>query len=104
MLKCFIGVDVGTSSTKSLILQEDGTIIAIGCSNHNKGAITRKMCTNGCIGCTKCARTCPNGAITMDENLPLLDHSKCISCGLCVEACPVGAIHKDVFVCDKCCL
>lgn len=27
MLKCFIGVDVGTSSTKSLILQEDGTII-----------------------------------------------------------------------------
>ena len=96
------GLCAKTCPHGTIKMQEDGTIIAIGCSNHNKGAITRKMCTNGCIGCTKCARTCPNGAITMDENLPLLDHSKCTSCGACVDACPVGAIHKDVFVCDKC--
>lgn len=83
-------------------MKKDGVIIAIGCSNHNKGILTRKMCTNGCIGCTKCARTCPNGAITMDNNLPVLDHSKCVSCGLCVDACPIHAIHKDVFICDKC--
>ena len=96
------GLCAKTCPHSTIKMQEDGTIIAIGCSNHDKGALTRKMCTNGCIGCTKCARTCPNGAITMDENLPLLDHSKCTSCGACVDACPVGAIHKDVFVCDKC--
>ena len=96
------GLCAKTCPHNTIRMIEDGTIIAIGCSNHDKGALTRKMCTNGCIGCTKCARTCPNGAITMDNNLPVLDHSKCTSCGMCVDACPVHVIHKDVFVCDKC--
>lgn len=81
---------------------EEGAIVAVGCSNHDKGALTRKMCSSGCIGCTKCARTCPNGAITMENNLPVMDYEKCTGCGLCADACPVHAIHKDVFICEKC--
>ncbi len=83
-------------------MMEEGAIVAIGCSNHDKGILTRKMCTNGCIGCTKCARTCPNGAITMENNLPVMDYEKCIGCGICADVCPIHAIHKDVFICDKC--
>jgi ferredoxin len=76
--------------------------VAVNCSNHDKGALTRKMCSNGCIGCTKCVRTCPNGAISMDNNLAVIDYEKCTNCGACAEACPVGAIHNDAFICDKC--
>lgn len=81
---------------------KEGTTVAVGCSNHDKGALTRKMCTNGCLGCTKCMRTCPNGAISMDNNLPVVDYEKCVGCGLCAEVCPIHVIHKDAFICDRC--
>ena len=77
-------------------------VVSVACSNHDKGALTRKMCTNGCIGCTKCVRVCPNGAISMVENLATIDHEKCSGCGACVEACPVHAIRNGSFICDRC--
>ncbi len=83
-------------------MMAEGAIVAVGCSNHDKGILTRKMCANGCIGCSKCVRTCPNGAISMDNNLPVMDYEKCTGCGLCADACPIHAIHKDVFICEKC--
>ena len=77
-------------------------IISVACSNHDKGALTRKMCTNGCIGCTKCVRVCPNGAMSMVDNLATIDSEKCSGCGACVEACPVHAIRNGSFICDRC--
>ena len=34
-MNCFIGVDVGTSSTKSLLMQEDGTIVGTAQKKYN---------------------------------------------------------------------
>ena len=65
---------------------------AVLCKNHDKGALTRKECGAGCIGCTKCVRACPNEAITMDNNVAVVDPEKCTACGACVEGCPTGAI------------
>ena len=49
-----------------------------------------------CIGCTKCARNCPVGAISGSlKNPHKIDQSKCIKCGLCLSACPVKAIVKE---------
>ncbi len=50
------------------------------------------VCKYGCIACGKCAKTCPSGAITMVDNLPVIDYGKCIKCGKCAEACPRGTI------------
>lgn len=96
------GLCAKTCPHGTIRMMKEGATVAIGCSNHDKGALTRKMCTNGCIGCTKCARTCPNGAITMENNLPVIDYDKCTACGLCADACPVHVIHRDVFICDRC--
>lgn len=46
-----------------------------------------------CKGCTKCARVCPNGAITGTVKNPhVIDQAKCIKCGACYSACPFHAI------------
>ncbi|MFA4842260.1 MAG: RnfABCDGE type electron transport complex subunit B [Candidatus Omnitrophota bacterium] len=48
-----------------------------------------EACVFGCIGFGTCARACPFGAITMnEEELPVVNIDKCTACGKCVAACP----------------
>ena len=49
-----------------------------------------------CKGCTKCARTCPVGAIEGTVKNPhKIDQTKCIKCEACLNACPFKAIGKE---------
>ena len=51
--------------------------------------------TDACIGCTKCKRNCPVGAITGElKQKHVIDTSKCIKCGACIDGCPKKAIVK----------
>lgn len=64
------------------------------CQSTEKGAVTRKSCSNGCIGCGKCAKVCRFDAITIENNLASIDVAKCKNCGMCVQECPTGAINS----------
>ena len=66
----------------------------VRCSNTQKGAQTRVACGNGCIGCKKCEKVCPTGAITVVDNLARIDYDKCVGCVACSENCPVGVIQR----------
>jgi len=66
--------------------------VYIKCRSHEKGALVMKSCKVGCIGCMKCVKICPVEAITIENNLAVIDHEKCINCLKCVEACPTKAI------------
>ncbi len=68
--------------------------ISVGCSNKDKGAATRRYCSNGCIGCGLCKKNCPENAIIVENNLAVIDHEKCINCGKCFDICPVKCIKS----------
>lgn len=68
---------------------------AVVCHNTDKLKAVMDVCKAGCIGCQKCAKSCKFEAITMVNNLPVIDASKCRECGMCAEVCPTGAIKFD---------
>ena len=98
--KCIgCGICARTCPNGIIHIVSDTVRVVVECSNHDKGAVTRKACTNGCIGCMKCQKTCPEGAITVVNNLATIDYTKCTGCGSCVDVCPVKCIHEGNFIC-----
>lgn len=69
-----------------------GRRVWVACSNTERGAVARKECTAACIGCMKCEKVCPFGAVTVKDNLSYIDADKCRLCRKCIVACPTGAI------------
>lgn len=45
-----------------------------------------------CLGCQRCLRACPYGAISMVLKQAVVDPGKCHDCEECLEACMQGAI------------
>jgi 2-oxoacid:acceptor oxidoreductase delta subunit (pyruvate/2-ketoisovalerate family) len=54
-----------------------------------------------CIGCSLCAKICPEGCIEMTKDKkynglrPVVDYDYCKGCGLCAHECPVKAINME---------
>lgn len=78
-----------------MLPQETSTVVM--CSNTQKGADARKACKNACIACKKCEKTCPHGAITVINNLAVIDYEKCTNCGTCIKECPTGCLKSVYF-------
>ncbi len=60
----------------------------VQCASLNKGKDVMAACSVGCIGCKLCEKNCPNGAITVENNIAHIDYEKCTSCGICAGKCP----------------
>ncbi len=65
---------------------------AVLCKNQEKGAVTRKQCKAGCIGCMRCVKVCEFDAVHVENNCAKVDYAKCTACGKCNEVCPVKCI------------
>ncbi len=57
--------------------------------------------TDQCINCDVCEPVCPNGAISMGEEIYVIDPKRCTECvghfdkPQCQEVCPVDCIPLD---------
>jgi len=49
-----------------------------------------------CTGCGSCVDACPRQAITIRDDVAIINEDLCIQCGICINACPVGAIREVV--------
>jgi electron transport complex protein RnfB len=65
--------------------------VHILCSSHDKGAKVRRICKVGCIACTKCVKEAPEGAITMENNLAVVNYGADIPDGV-AAVCPMNTI------------
>jgi Na+-translocating ferredoxin:NAD+ oxidoreductase RNF subunit RnfB len=66
--------------------------VYVECKNHDKGKTAKNKCSVACIACGLCVRNCPVQAITLKDNLPVIDYEKCIDCGKCSSVCPVKPV------------
>jgi len=47
-----------------------------------------------CTKCGSCVTVCPQQAITINDDLAVVNQELCIQCGICAEVCRVGAIRE----------
>ena len=60
----------------------------VKCANHKTGKEVNAVCSAGCIACKICEKNCEFEAISVVDNLAVVDYDKCESCGVCAEKCP----------------
>lgn len=65
----------------------------VTCNSNDKGKDVMSVCKAGCIGCGLCVKQCEAGAVTLENNLAVIDPDKCVGCGKCAEKCPKKIIH-----------
>jgi Na+-translocating ferredoxin:NAD+ oxidoreductase RNF subunit RnfB len=73
--------------------------ILVFCRSKDRGAVSRKACTNACIACGICSRACPE-AIVIEDNLAVITDYKKIPPEKIpqIEKCPtlaIGRLKKD---------
>jgi NAD-dependent dihydropyrimidine dehydrogenase PreA subunit len=45
-----------------------------------------------CNACKSCEEACPNGSITVPDDVAVVKTDECIDCNACADACSSGAV------------
>jgi electron transport complex protein RnfB len=48
-----------------------------------------------CIGCGDCIERCQFGALSLQNQVCVVESMRCMGCGLCAAACPMGALRLE---------
>ena len=56
------------------------------------GACRPEVTDEPCTQCGACVEACKENAVSIKDDVPVLDDSKCLYCGECIRVCPTGAL------------
>ena len=93
------GTCISVCPRNILVLVPRTSKVFVKCDSKDKGGFVRKNCETGCIGCKRCEKACDaHGAhaITIVDNIAIIDPDKCDNCYDCVSVCPQKTIVKIV--------
>ncbi len=68
-------------------------VVHVYCKSRDKGALTRKICTAGCIACKLCEKDDDTGAVKILENLAIIDLAVSKAPVRSIERCPTKVIR-----------
>ena len=54
-----------------------------------------KIDVEKCVGCGTCVEECPSDALSLEDEIAVVDDDLCVECGLCIEVCPSEALSLD---------
>lgn len=89
----------------SSVYDYSGENTCVACNTYYQGKGT---CKFSCLGYGDCVKKCNYGAISIIDNVSVIDANLCVGCTLCVASCPKGIINmrsekNKVFVaCSSC--
>ena len=70
-----------------------GEVVHVYCKSRDKGALTRKICTAGCIDCKLCEKDNDTGAVKIADNLAVIDLAVSKAPVRSIERCPTKVIR-----------
>ncbi|WRS27934.1 RnfABCDGE type electron transport complex subunit B [Oscillospiraceae bacterium MB08-C2-2] len=75
----------GTKEHTSYIMDYQGPKTCEACNYFYRG---RGSCSHSCLGLGDCVSVCRYGALTIEDNVAVVNKALCVACGLCVGVCP----------------
>lgn len=88
------GLCVSTCPRKIISLQPKNFNVTVACSSRDAGAVVRKICPVGCIGCKICVKQAPE-VFSVCDNLAVIDYTKTPDgCDAAIEKCPTKCIVR----------
>ena len=79
------------SCSQAYYKRMDPSVSSVQIAANKQGIVRPKVC----IQCGKCAKNCPEEAITKNaKGVYMVDKKKCTGCGKCAEVCPFGVCIK----------
>lgn len=58
------------------------------------GACRPEVTVEPCTQCRACVEACKEDAVSIEEDVPVVDDSKCLYCGQCTRVCPTGTLQE----------
>lgn len=68
-------------------------VAQVACAGGCELAGASAPCDRRCVLCGACVAACPRGAVSIVDDVAVVDRTKCTGCGLCAMACPRHIIH-----------
>ena len=58
------------------------------------GACRPEVTDEPCTQCGACVESCKENAVSIEDDVPVVDNSKCLYCGQCARVCLTGTLQE----------